>query len=97
MDEEDLLERRVYLNKLYDLYSPLLTEKQREAYEYHEFSDLSVSEMAERLEPSRQAAFDLLSRARSRLSELEGLLGICSRIEELEKRIQRLEERCWDK
>ncbi|WP_286951595.1 MULTISPECIES: sigma factor-like helix-turn-helix DNA-binding protein [Aminobacterium] len=97
MREEDLLGDRIYLNQLYDLYGALLTEKQRNAYEHHEFSDLSITETAERLDTTRQAAFDLISRAKSRLEELEALLKLHERIKNLEKRIEDLEERCQDK
>ncbi|MDD2206748.1 MAG: sigma factor-like helix-turn-helix DNA-binding protein [Aminobacterium sp.] len=92
MNEENLLKERLYLNELYDLYGPLLTEKQRNAYEYHEFSDLSISEIAERLNTSRQAVFDLITRAKSRLEELEELLKLHARITNLEKQIENLEK-----
>ncbi len=91
MAREDLLfSRRMHVNRLYDLYSPLLTEKQREAWELHEFSDLSLAETAERIGTSRQAVFDLISRSRDRLEELEGLLGFLSRESALKREIDLL-------
>ena len=74
-----LFSKRIYVDQLYDLYSPLLTEKQREAWELHKFSDLSLAETAEKMGTSRQAVFDLISRSRDRLEELEGLLGFFKR------------------
>ena len=80
MAKADLLfSKKIYVDQLYDLYSPLLTEKQREAWELHKFSDLSLAETAERMGTSRQAVFDLISRGRDRLEELEGLLGFFRR------------------
>lgn len=86
--EEMILSRRLYINQLFDLYAPLLTEKQREAWEFHEFSDLSLSETAEKVGVSRQAVYDLISRSRDRLEELERLLGFHHRKEVLENEIR---------
>jgi len=91
-DEEKALSRRLYINELYDLYGPLLTEKQKEAWELHEFSDFSLSEIAERLGASRQAVHDLISRSRDPLEELEGLLGFHGKEETLENEIRSLRE-----
>ena len=87
------LEQRIHYNRLYDLYAPLLTEKQREAFELHECEDLSLAEMSERLGVTRQAAHDLVLRARDRLGEAENTLGLMKRISLLEARIGELEER----
>ena len=78
-DEQEYLERRVLLNQLYDQYKPLLTEKQREVYELHEFSDLSLGEIAEQHGKSRQAIHDLLCRTRNKLEMLEEKLGLVTR------------------
>ncbi len=88
--DEFMLSRRLLINQLYDIYGPLLTVKQQEAWELHEFSDLSLSEMAEKLGASRQAVHDLISRSRDRLEELESLLGFHKREASLEEEIRRL-------
>ncbi len=88
--EDLILSRRLFVNQLYDLYGPLLTEKQREAWELHEFSDLSLSETAEKLGASRQAVHDLISRSREKLEELELLLGFHGREAVLEEEIRKL-------
>jgi len=88
--DEFKLSRRLLINQLYDIYGPLLTEKQQEAWELHEFSDLSLSEMAEKLGTSRQAVHDLVSRSRDRLEELESLLGFRKREALLEEEIRTL-------
>jgi RNA polymerase sigma factor (sigma-70 family) len=75
-DEQGYLERRMLLNRFYDHYKPLLTDKQREVYEMHEFSDLSLGEIAEHYGKSRQAVHDLLLRTRSKLEMLESKLGL---------------------
>ncbi|MGI6784956.1 MAG: sigma factor-like helix-turn-helix DNA-binding protein [Aminivibrio sp.] len=90
--DEFMLSRRLFINQLYDIYGPLLTEKQREAWELHEFSDLSLSEMAEKLGASRQAVHDLITRSRDRLEELESLLGFHRREALLEEEIRSLRQ-----
>jgi len=80
-NEQEYLERRLFLNQLYDHYKPLLTEKQREVYELHEFSDLSLGEIAELFGKSRQAVYDLLFKTRRKLEMLEKKLGLAAREE----------------
>lgn len=81
MGENELLGRRVRLSRLYDLYGPLLTERQRRVYELHEHDDLSLSEISAELSISRQGVSDQLTRARERLEEIEALLGAQSRFD----------------
>ncbi len=91
LDDGDRLERRVYVNALYDIYSPLLTERQRDVYERRYFSDLSLVEIAETLGISRQAVHILVGRTVERLEAIEKDLGFASQIERLENRIKELE------
>lgn len=84
----DLLEERVRYARLFDLYGPSLTERQRKAFELHQLSDWSLAEVASHLGVSRQGAFDLVQRARERLRETEALLGLARRIDALERRLQ---------
>ena len=88
--EEEILAKRVYIHDLYDLYAPLLTEKQREAWELHEFEDFSLAEAAEKLGISRQGVSDLIGRSREKLDELEALLGFHRREDALEEEIREL-------
>lgn len=47
---------------LFDIYAPLLTPRQQQAMNMFYNNDLTVSEIAEQLEISRQAVSDLLRR-----------------------------------
>ena len=51
------MEEVLYFNELYDLYSGLLTQKQRDYFEDYYFNNLSFSEMAENYHVSRNAIF----------------------------------------
>ena len=61
---------------MYDIYSPLLSEKKREAFEGYYLSDLSLSEIAQDTGTSRQAVRDLVSRTCTELREYEEKLGL---------------------
>lgn len=77
MDEQ--IRQRVLLSRLFDIYSPVLTSRQSEAFRLHFLDDWSLSEVAGRLDVSRQGAHDLVQRARERLLEAEELLGFAAR------------------
>ena len=66
------------LNKAdyYDIYKPLLTEKQCWIMEMYYFSDLSLSEISEETGITRQAAFNCIKKSEERLEELEKALSL---------------------
>jgi predicted DNA-binding protein YlxM (UPF0122 family) len=81
-EDEVLLEQRVLFGELLDLYSSLLTEKQRLACELLLRGDLSTAELGEELGMTRQGAHDLVRRSRDYLYGIErelGLLGLRKR------------------
>ena len=61
--------------RLWDLYSPLLTEKQREITELYFSYDLSLGEIAEQKGVSRQSVSDCLNKSRKQLEEYDEKLG----------------------
>ena len=90
-DDNEILTRRVHFNILYDLYSPLLTEKQRKVYEILCFSDLTPSEAAEVLGMSRQAVHMLARNVMDKLESTERELCFAETTRRLETRIKELE------
>lgn len=92
MSEVEILRRRVHISRLYDLYAPLLTERQRNIYEMHELDDLSLSEISSQLEISRQAVSDQLQRGREKLGELEQQLKLLARLDSIEEEACRLKD-----
>lgn len=75
-------QKRVNLTILYDLYSPLLTGKQREIFEMHEILDFSLSEISEKLGTSRQSIHNILNRTFEKLERIEQELGFSRKMEE---------------
>ena len=71
-----MLERLTELNLLLDFYNSLLTSKQKFALEMHYSEDLSLGEIAENLNISRQAVHDLIRRGEKLLKDYENKLGL---------------------
>jgi predicted DNA-binding protein YlxM (UPF0122 family) len=69
--------------RLYDCYSPILSEKQRTVFELYYDEDLSLSEIAEHTHTTRQGVRDLLKRSEEQLRFFEQGLGLCRKIQEL--------------
>lgn len=74
----------------YDIYRPLLTEKQCEIMEMYYFSDLSLSEISEETGSSRQAAFNSLKKSEERLEELEKALGLFKKRGEIKEILEKI-------
>ncbi len=75
-----MLEQRLYLAQLYDIYGPLLTDKQQRCLEMHLLEDFSMSEIGESLQVSRQAVYDILHRSEQIMAEYESRLGLAQRV-----------------
>lgn len=73
------MERIAEMALLADFYGPLLTEKQRNVWDLHYEQDLSLVEIAEGEQISRQAVYDLLKRTEKILQEYEAKLGLVRR------------------
>ena len=64
---------------LLDFYGQLLTERMRSTLELHFAEDLSLAEIAEQENISRQAVHDAITRGRKSLDEYEAKLGLIKR------------------
>ena len=73
--QRDALARNVRLQRLLDVYGPLLTEHQRLACHLHLAQDWAFSELAAHLGCSRSGAHDLVRRALAQLERFEASLG----------------------
>ncbi len=85
------MEKIVQQGILYDFYGELLTEHQRNVYESVVYENLSLGEIADEMNISRQAVHDIIKRTDRILEDYEERLGLVRRFEEIRKRIERLE------
>ncbi len=69
----------VEIGFLFDFYGKTLTEKQREIIDLYYFKDLSLAEIGENLNISRQAVYDNLKRGERQLRQMEEQLGLVER------------------
>lgn len=67
----------IYYNELFAEYSSLLSPAQKEFFDMYFGMDLSLGEIAEIKEISRQSVSDALSKAKKQLVSLEEKLGLC--------------------
>lgn len=86
------MDNTIMRTMLFDFYGDLLTEKQREYYDLHFNSDLSLQEIAEQSGVSRQAVWDIIRRAEQSLNEIEDKTGLVARAVRRRKAVEELTE-----
>ena len=64
---------------LFDYYGELLTERQKMCFDLYHNQDLSLAEIAQELQVSRQGVYDNLSRAEATLRNMEEKTGCVRR------------------
>lgn len=82
------MEDFVYYGELYDLYQGLLTEKQCHYFEDYYFHNLSLGEMAENYEVSRNAIFKQIHITVEKLQEYEEILQLFLKKQKLRAALQ---------
>ena len=70
------MEEYVYYNNLYDFYYKLLTDKQKKYFEDYYFSNLSLGEIAENYNVSRNAVYKQIQITINKLKEYEEKLQL---------------------
>ncbi|MEF9879315.1 MAG: sigma factor-like helix-turn-helix DNA-binding protein [Clostridia bacterium] len=91
-ETEHRLEQSVEIGTLCAYYGGLLTQKQREALRLHYEEDLSLGEIAEQFEVSRQNIHELITRSAQKLRRYEELLGGVERTNELLRSLAQIGE-----
>ena len=98
------MEKNVKVSMLCEIYGKLLTEKQLKILEDYYDKDLSLSEIAENQNITRQAVRDIIMKGENKLFELEEKLEFMKRMFKQEEKIAdilseitRIEEKSTDK
>lgn len=84
------MEERIRLSTLLDIYGELLTEKQQNVMNLYYNEDLSLAEIAEHTNTSRQAVYDMIKRCHRLLLQYEGKLHLLDKRKKLDKSKQSL-------
>lgn len=85
-----MFEKIVEIGLLFDFYGKLLSSRQFQAIELYYIHDLTLTEIGEQLEISRQGAYDLVKRAESVLYKYEDTLGLVKRFDINRKKTEEL-------
>ena len=78
-----MFEKDFRISYLLDFYGDILTDKQKDAIDLYYNEDLSLAEIAEYQDITRQGVRDAIKRGEEILLELEDKLGFAARTEEL--------------
>ena len=90
-----MFEKNYKISYLLDFYGNILTDKQRDAIDLYYNADLSLAEIAEHVNITRQGVRDAIKRGEEALLEMEGKLGFAERFEEYRKAFEEI-GRCAD-
>ena len=88
------MDERNYLIILYDFYSELLTDKQKEYFEDYYFSNLSLGEIAENTGLSRNAIHKNIKTVEDKLLLYEEKLELYKKRILLEEIIKEIDNKC---
>ena len=84
------MEKKVQISMLLQIYGKMLTEKQYELANGYYNDDLSLSEIAENNNITRQAVRDVIKKGENKLFELEEKLSFMDRMLKQDKKIQQI-------
>ena len=84
------MEKNVKVSMLCQIYGELLTEKQYEVLNDYYNNDLSLSEIAQNNNITRQAVRDVIKKGENKLFEFEEKLAIMEKTLKTEKQIQNI-------
>lgn len=91
------MDNQIYYINLYDYYKELLTEKQKQYFEEYYFDNLSLSEISENEQISRNAVHKQIKDVEKKLEYYEEKLHLFSNYKQLQKIIQPLESTLKEK
>ena len=91
------MEKSVHISMLLEMYGKLLTDKQQDVIDLYYNQNLSLSEIAEELNITRQGVRKSLIDAENRLFDIEEKLGLLKEKLERDEVILKITKRIHDK
>lgn len=95
-EKSNKLEQIVELSLLYDFYGALLKENQREIFEDYILNDLSLSEIAEGKNMTRQGIYDIIKRCSKLLVNYEEKLSLIHKFDETKEMVNQINQAAKD-
>lgn len=86
------LMKTIEMNRLFDFYGPLLTQKQQDYLEMYYQLDYSLGEIAEEKNVSRQAVYDNIKRSEKNLKHYESNLHLVADFRQRETALKELSD-----
>ena len=86
------MEEKIKISMLLQIYGKLLTEKQFEFMDYYYNEDLSLSEIAENQNITRQAVREILAKSKNKLEEYEEKVMFYEKINKINSLLDKLEK-----
>ncbi len=80
------------MTMLFDFYGEILTERQKEFFDLYYNEDLSLGEIAENYDISRQGVRDVIVRAEAAMQEIEDKTGLIRRFMQMQPKLAAIEE-----
>ncbi len=90
------LDELIYLSLLYDFYGELLNDNKKRVFEDYILNDLSLSEIADQLDITRQGVHDIVKRCTKELRDYEHKLALVGRFTRVKHMLGRIKELCLD-
>ena len=91
------MKEREYLLSLYEIYSNLLTEKERSYFEYYYFEDYSLQEIADNNDVSRAYVSKYINSIESNLVDFEKALMLLEKRNKIKEVLEDLDEETRNK
>ena len=88
--DNEALSKKLEIGTLNEIYGPLLTDNQREILTDYYNNDLSLSEIAENNNISRQAVQDIIKKGEKKLFDYEEKLKFMEKTREEQKHMQEI-------
>lgn len=91
------MEERLHLIALYDYYGTLLTPKQQQYFEDYYFQNLSLAEISENYNVSRNAVHKQLKEVEMKLQDYEDKLKLYEKSKKIKDLIKNLDQKIREK
>ncbi|HPU62809.1 MAG TPA: YlxM family DNA-binding protein [Mobilitalea sp.] len=89
------LDELIYLSMLYDFYGDLLPDNKKQVFEDYVLNDLSLSEIAEHMNISRQGVHDIVKRCTQELKDYEEKLSLLKKFAKIKDMLESIKDLCY--